>query len=365
MSIKQIIGAIFIGLAALFLTDRFLNLTRITPPILKYYDETYGALNVPGIRYMKSREGFFLGTTNYDGRFRENYPKRKKDKNTLRIILVGDSFVEGIDVLSRNHFASIMEQKISAALNCTVEILDFGRGNCTIQPSSYYYLNYIKKEYDANLVLFFTEARDIEPITDFPSTSFVYNESTKQLEASKDWNQSSDYKLTKKLDDIKVLPLLNASGLFRLTYRARSGLQMYGFWPKILGKFYGEVQPQTYDRVETDKAMSKTSEKIFDTLSKQTDPPVWFVIRNFPFESKSLEKYMDSVQYDYISLKDTLDFKQIRNTEDDAYYFKTTGLYGGHWNHLGHKAVGNFLSNRIINGIKNGTIKPYNFNYVR
>lgn len=357
MNIRKIVVAVVcFGLTSLAL-DRYLNLTRITPPILKYYNDEFGALNTPNIEYLKVKEGLFLGRTNYDGRFRENYPKRRTDPRAVRIILVGDSFVEGIDVFSRNHFAAIMEKTLSARLGRNVEILDFGRGNCTIQPSSYYYINHIKKEYDADLVLFFTEARDLEEVTIYPSTAFVYDPATGGLRASYLWRESPDYRLTRKLQDLGILGALNGSGWFRLAYRARSGIEMYGFLPKVLGKFYGEVPAQNYDRTEMNQAASMTTQKIFDTLSKESAPPVWFVVRNFPLESKHLERYMDSLGFRYIDLADTLDFKTIRGTKDDAYFFKTTGAYGGHWNHLGHKAVGAFLSDRILKEMRQGRIK--------
>lgn len=361
MYTRQFFSSFFILALTICLLDLYLNLTKTTPPILKYYNETFGALNVPNIKYLKSKEGFFIGSTNYDGRFRETYPKRKIQKNSFRIILVGDSFVEGIDVLSRNHFANYMEQILEKKLMCKVEVLNFGRGNCTLQPSSYYYLNYIKKEYDADIVLFFTEARDVEEASNFPSTSFIYNNSKKRLEESKIWEQSKDYQITKALNDFGLLAPFSRSGWFRLAYRSKSGIEMYGFFSKIFGKFYGEVKLQTYQRTPITKEVSKTSAMIFDSLSKEVFPPITFVIRNFPLESENLEKYMDSMKYRFISLKDTLDFKTIRNTSDDAYYFKTTNLYGGHWNHLGHKAVGYFLSNRIVNEIQSGKLKQKKF----
>jgi hypothetical protein len=354
---KKITGALLVMLITAFVLDRYLNLTRITPPVLKYYNSKYGALNTPNINYMKSREGLFLGTTNYDGRFRENYPKRKTDSNTLRIILIGDSFVEGIDVYGRNHFAAIIEELVSKELNRKVEVLNFGKGNCTLQPSAYYYMDYIKKEYDADLTLFFTEVRDLVSGTDFPSTAYDYDEKTGHLYINDSWTQSTDYKLTQKLDEFHLLKPLNESGFFRLAYRTRGGLEMYGFLPRVFGKFYGEIPPQTYEHSIVNSEMSKSSELVFDTLAKEKSPPVIFVVRNFPFESTFLENYMGLKKYNYISLKDTLDFKIIRNTNDDAYFFKTTGLYGGHWNHLGHKAVGNFLANRIVGIIRNGSIK--------
>jgi hypothetical protein len=347
MKITSILITIGIFLATVICLDRFMNYARVTPPILKYYNKEYGALNVPNIEYLKTKEGLYLGQTNYDGRFRENYPKKRIDSTTFRIILVGDSFVEGIDVLSRNHFAVYMEEILSKKLGRKVEVLNFGRGNCTLQPSAYYYINYIRKEYDADLVLLFTEARDVEEVSDYPSTSFVYNKTNRQLEANNDWQYSSDYQLVQKLEQIGALGFLNGSGWFRLAYRAKAGIFMYGFWPKVLGKFYGEVATQTYNRDPVKLQISQTTKAIYDTLVRADGPPLWLVLRNFPLESDRLKAYLDSMHYNVIDLADTLDGKLIKGTKDDAYYFKTTGLYGGHWNHLGHRAVGHFLSDRI------------------
>lgn len=348
-------GAVF--LTAMLSLDRYLCLARVTPPILKYYNDEFGSLNNPNIKYLKVKESFFMGETNYDGRFRENYPKRRTDSKTLRIILVGDSFVEGIDVFSRNHFAALMEREMSSRLGRKVEILNFGRGNCTLQPSSFYYFNYIKKEYDADLVLLFTESRDLEATTDFPSSSFIYDTVSGGLVESALWKESTDYKLTKMLDRFGLLKVLNESGWFRLAYRTRSGISMYGLLPKLFGKFYGEVKGQTYDLIEVkDSFVSKTTEKIFDTLSRETLPPVWFVLRNFPLESRGMHEYMMNKGFNFIDLTDTLDHKIIRGTQVDAYYFKTTATYGGHWNYEGHIAVGHFLSNRLVSMIQSGRI---------
>lgn len=356
MSPKNLFVAFCLFLATVVGLDRFMNLARVTPPILKYYHKEYGALNVPNMQYLKSKEGLFLGTTNYDGRFRENYPKRRTDSSEYRIILVGDSFVEGIDVMSRNHFAAYMESLLSASLGRKVQVLNFGRGNCTLQPSAYYYVDYIRKEYDADLVLFFTEARDIVEVSDYPSTAFVYNPAIGGLEASKNWQNSGDYKLVQQLEKMKVLEFLNGSGWFRMAYRAKAGISMYGYLPKIFGKFYGEVPTQTYDRDPLRMAISETTKEIYDTLVKADGPQLWFVLRNFPLESQRLKGYLDSMNYPVIDLADTLDVKTIKGTNDDAYYFKTTGLYGGHWNHLGHKAVGNFLAGRILREIRHKRI---------
>jgi hypothetical protein len=332
--------------------DFFMKQVRITPPILKYYDDEFGSLNRPAISYLKSTQGFFMGNTNYDGRFREAYAKRKKDKQTLRILLVGDSFVEGIDVLSRNHFAQYMEDTLKSILGTNVEILNFGRGNCILHASSFYFTNYIQREYDADLILYFTEFRDILPSGDYPSTSFALRESDETLVADRRWQNSAEYRLHKKLSSIPVIRYYEDIAACRLAYRAWSGVKTRGFLSMTLGKFYPGVPPQDYSYTKYDVPVSTLSEKMYDSIMHYDKGQVVFVVRNLPVDASVVKEYFQEKHYPFIDLNDILDKEIIKGTNTNAYYFKATQSYGGHWNHEGHKAVGNFLANRISKDLK-------------
>jgi hypothetical protein len=333
--------------ATLLFFDFFMKEVRITPPILKYYNGEFGSLNRPWIDYLKSIQGFFIGKTNYDGRFRENYPKRKTNKSTLRIALVGDSFVEGIDVLSRNHFAQYMEDSLKKIFKTNIEILNFGRGNCTLHASSFYFVNYIQKEYDADLVLYFTEFRDILPTGSYPSTSFKFNAPDSSLVPDYSWQNSSEYKLHQKLISLSLLKYYEDIAACRLAYRAWSGFQTRGFWPMTLGKFYGKVKEQEYTYTKYDVPVSVLTKKIYDSIMQYDRGQVIFVVRNLPTDASIVKEYFKKKNYPFIDLNDALDKELIKGTTINAYYFKSTQSYGGHWNHEGHKAVGYFLSNRI------------------
>jgi hypothetical protein len=338
--------------------EGFLKETRIAPPTLKYYNKDYGSLNRPDIDYFKSVEGFYIGKTNYDGRFRENYPKRKKDKKTLRILLVGDSFVEGIDVFSHNHFARYMEEILGKRLHRNVEILDFGRGNCSIQASSYFFINYIAKEYDGDIVLYFTEARDIYPTTEFPSTSYVLD-SSNNLAASYNWMQTPEYKIHRVLSSNAVLKKYDESAYFRLLYRAVARIKISGMKVLTFGKFAGEAPEQDYSAYGIFANMSLLTQKIYDTIYKYNSGQVIFVVRNKPLWAPAIVDTMESKNYKYINLSDTFNDYFIKNTAVNAYYFKASNAYGGHWNNEGHKAVGAFLSNKILSQLDSYHMPDY------
>lgn len=354
---------LFIGttLITLIFFEIFLKGTRITPPTAKYFNEIFGALNRPNIDYMKCKEGLYLGKTNYDGRFRENYSMRKKDKKTLRIGLIGDSFVEGIDVFSRDHFAQIMEDKLKKQLHCNVEILDFGRGNCTITNSSFYFVNHIIPNYDLDLILYFTEYRDIFVETGYPSASYILNDSTGVLETSNSWRKTPEYSIHKKLTALPVLKYYEDIAFTRLAYRTYSGVKQMGFALQTFGKFVGEPSFQTYQYEKKEGEVSATTKKVFEKIMQYSNGQVLFVVRHLPFDAQVVQDYFEEKRYPYIDLRDTFAQQLIKGTQTNAHFFKTTQSFGGHWNHEGHIAVGNFLANRVYQNL--GQYKMPNYQH--
>lgn len=338
---------------SLLFFEIYLRYTRITSPVLKYFDHEYGSLNRPNIHYMKSVEGYFVGNTNYAGRFRESYLPSKNSKDILRILLLGDSFVEGLDVLGVNHFATLLELKLTKKLNRKVEILNFGRGNCTLYASSYYYINHIAKEYDADMILYFVEQRDIKGQDNYPSTTFTLD-SAYNLKPDYSWKNRIDYKIDLKLKSFSLFSGYEKSVYPSLVYRAFAGIKMYGFLPTTFGKFAGNIPEQNYNQRKSLYNISILSATIFDTLPKvKPNAKFIYVVRNFPDVSDKLVTYIRSRNYNMIDLSDTLNSFYIKETNINAYYFKATNSYGGHWNHEGHKAIASFLSNRILKEFSN------------
>ncbi len=352
-------GFIFVSLGI----EAFLKLSRITPPTLKYYNKTYGSLNRANIDYFKSVEGLYIGSTNYDGRFRESYPKRKSDKKTLRIMLMGDSFVEGIDVFSHNHFAQYLENLLSKRLNRKVEVLNFGRGNCLLAPSSYYFTSYVSHEYDADIVLYFTEYRDIfYPSTtmSYPSTYYSFD-SNKKLVPFFSWQSTPEYKLHTKLISNPILKHYESSAYFRLLYRAMARVKISGLSYLTFGKFSGEKAPeQSYATSSaSEEPLSDVTKKIYDSLASYPGGQTIFVVRDKPMPAPCIKKYFAEKAYENIHLSDTFNDFYIKNTNINAYYFKASAAYGGHWNNQGHEAVGYFLTNRLARDLEKYKMPNY------
>jgi hypothetical protein len=345
-----------------FAMELFLRKSRIASPILKYYNETFGSLNRSNIDYYKTKEGLYIGNTNYDGRFGENYPKRKEKKSTLRIGLIGDSFVEGIDVFSRNHFSKVIEQRLSKHYSTDVQVLNFGRGNCTLHASSYYFENYIKEEYDLDIILYFAEGRDIFEVNEYPSTTYTLNDED-SLVPSYEWSEATQFKMHKKISEFDITHGYDQLSLFSLFFRAMSGVRMRGFNKLTFGKFAGEIETQDYNFSELpDVQISNLSAKIIQKLYPYNLGKMFFVVRGFPIDASALKSYFDSQNIEYFDLIDTFDGYNIRNTDINAYYFEASQSYGGHWNHRGHRAVGHYLSDRIIQKVEISELPNFTLN---
>jgi hypothetical protein len=209
----------------------------------------------------------------------------------------------------------------------------------------------VQKEYDIDLVLYFTEFRDILATNEYPSTSFKLDEKTGKLEDNFSWQNTAEYRLHKKLTGMPLVKYYEDIAATRLAYRAWSGLKTRGFLPMTLGKFYGSIPEQDYSYTKYDVPISELSKKVYDTLETYPNGQMLFVVRNLPTDAYMVKDYFKGKNYPFIDLNDTLDQQLIRGTGINAHFFKTTQSYGGHWNHEGHKAVGHFLANRVARDI--------------
>ena len=110
-------------------------------------------------RLIKFNEGFYIGQTNKYGYYGPDYDTIK-DKETLRIALIGDSYVEGHQVFDRNHFRFLLEKKLKDSLNRKVEVLNFGMSGFNLNDNYCYYNNFVKS-FNPNLTLLFVSDEDL------------------------------------------------------------------------------------------------------------------------------------------------------------------------------------------------------------
>ena len=105
----------------------FLRLAKIEYPIFQQHDYVAGFSLRPYASGHWSKEGNAFVKINSDG-LRDIEHSYSKDKNTLRIVVLGDSFAEARSVNLENTFWHLMEKKLKNCknINKNIEVINFG-----------------------------------------------------------------------------------------------------------------------------------------------------------------------------------------------------------------------------------------------
>ena len=144
---------------SLIILDLYLNVAEVITPNATHYDTKIGVITKQNKNVIGFNEGFFVGRTNNYGYWGPGYPQAKKN-GVIRIALIGDSYIEGLQMFDRDHLRSIIENKLSAKLNTKVEVLKFGFSGFNLENEYCYYMEFIKK-FHPDLTLFFIKNPDV------------------------------------------------------------------------------------------------------------------------------------------------------------------------------------------------------------
>jgi hypothetical protein len=115
-------------IVALILCEVGLRLAGIEYPFFYDYDPVVGVRLRPGIKGYYLKEGGGYVSINSDG-LRDREHALKKPPNTIRIAVLGDSFVEAMQVNQQEAFWSIMAKELQKCENLrgrNIEVIDFG-----------------------------------------------------------------------------------------------------------------------------------------------------------------------------------------------------------------------------------------------
>ena len=133
--------------------DVFLQAAEIQTTMETTINDDYGPAYVAGKKVARFNEGFYIGKVNEMGHYgpARSYEKSADEK---RIVLMGDSFVMGITVFERDHFASLLEKDLDGDSDDTVQVLNFGRPDFNFW-NMYQYHHDFASRWDHDLTLFF------------------------------------------------------------------------------------------------------------------------------------------------------------------------------------------------------------------
>ncbi|HKI79750.1 MAG TPA: SGNH/GDSL hydrolase family protein [Ignavibacteriaceae bacterium] len=341
--IKKIIRTIFFLFIIVVFFELFLRFTEISLPSYVYDSPKFGRIQKPGADYFSILgEGFGMGKVNKFGYLGPAYPKNK-DKEVIRIALVGDSYVEGNYLFDRQHYRYLLEKKLSMLIDKKVEVLNFGVGGYNLRDI---YINFKKRvlEYNPNIVIIFIREGNFLQKDANPGPNLELKNGSLKIEYK--YKNTKQYKLRM---EFQLLREYSIGNLIKETYEEYSR-KNYG--KLLFGKLYSIFHPSNNlasNNSDSSNVIDKyysINKVILEKLSEYNNSP----IKIFIAKSNNYPVYYDNLISKYhlstIDL-DSLLYKYSKGTEI-LNYWKASGETG-HWNHKAQRIIGNYLANYIYN----------------
>jgi hypothetical protein len=296
----------------------------------------WGKILRPNLKLTYFNEGFYMGGVNKYGYLGAGYPQERHG-NSIRIVLFGDSFIEGFQLFDRYHFRSILERDLSVKISKKVEILNFGRSGFNLVDMYRYKLDFADK-YEPDLCLFFIGIGDLlgESHQVLMPSLYLKDDSLKVNREFVKNKVYRNYKYTEIFRNNSVF-LRILDNCFELVKR-KKGAQI------VLGKFYflvGEKStkdPRSYEISFSD--LDDISKFILKEIAQ--DKSIYLVLR--PDIPSHLYKEMLDLRLKMIKLEVPL--QELFQKGIDPGFWKVSNRYG-HWNHAAHRYVGEYLAEII------------------
>ncbi len=170
-------------------------------------DTLLGWRFVPGSSYWHDKENDHptTGTINSWG-WRDREWTLAKSPNTIRVAVLGDSYVEAIQVESDSTFPRIAEQIMHARYSTTSEWMNFGRSSCT-QTEEWLILQHDAAQFspDVVIVVFFpvNDVSDVSPELTNESRPFFMLDDNGALTLDTRFAHSREYRIREFVDPLK------------------------------------------------------------------------------------------------------------------------------------------------------------------
>ena len=341
--LKQLFLFIFSFLCVLTLEEIYIKNAKISEvSFAEYYDDIGKGLAPPDT-YVFFNEGFGIRPTNAS-RFIGADVNLKKEENTIRIALIGDSYIEALHVFERHYFGNIAQNILNKKFsqkNIKIEILNFGRSSFNI-GNMYAYQRLLIDKFNPDYTLYFLSQSDLICDYSFPPLLPITTLENNTLKTSVNFNKEdfNIYQKTKYLTQNFVF--------FNILNFCRKKIKYNETLPIILGKFYSNtanVDESIKSNVQEFYEIDSITREIVNSMDSRT------IIINrgnykLPIEFKNL--CLDN-NLPYIELSPT--FEVLKNSGIIFDKWNATNQFG-HWQHSTHKAIGVEIANEMSNIIQ-------------
>ncbi|MEP6687657.1 MAG: SGNH/GDSL hydrolase family protein [Gemmatimonadales bacterium] len=360
---------------SLLLCELLLRLVGIEYPVYVWTDPLRGIAHIPGSRGGGVRDGRHWIEINHDGMRGPDIPL-EHPPGTLRIALLGDSFIEAFEVAFDSTVGQVLARRLSALRGAPVEVLNFGVGGYGTTQELLTLRAQVWK-YTPDLVLLaVTTGNDItdnyRPLSqDSYRPYYVYRGQELVLDTS--FLESQAYR-SRAVWTRRLLGVVRGSSLVQLINRVRhasrrSGRQQQNMGGSIQGDELGlrdEVQlpPATADwreawrvtegvlRMMRDECRGRHTPFALVTLTRGTQ------VTPVPAQKASTLRQLgvpdlyyperrlaDFGRHEGISVLNLAPTMAVEAEQRQVYFHALGDSLGiGHWNSAGHRAAGNRIA---------------------
>ncbi|MEM6631995.1 MAG: hypothetical protein AAF694_20130 [Bacteroidota bacterium] len=335
----------------LFVCELFIRTAHIANVSSTEVYEEIGRGRRKNLRYVYFNEGFGIGQYNKFGYIGEPHPF-EKPANTIRVALMGDSYVESLQVFERDYFGNIAESILKDQYPQTqIELLNFGRGNSDIGDLYVLHTNFASR-FNPDYVVYMLAEADLTPryldpvrpktILDGDSLVIFQDFANSELET---------YQKTKFL--------IHNSAFLNMLNTCRKKSKTVPIAATLLDKVYTWIYP-SYEAPGEDSAQSPllALNPVTDSILASLNPSqVVFVNRtDQPLPQVFVDKCTAQGFY-YHDL--SMPLNQMKESGIHPVKWKISGQTG-HWNHAAHKVVGRDMA-KVIGSLleKNKRISLY------
>ena len=369
-----------------------LSIAQINTKSYDRYIPGKGTTYVPGAYYRHTKEGFSEGYINSHG-FRDYERSYEKPADSFRILVLGDSYVEALQVALENAFPALLEKKLNETSTATkFEVINLGQSGFGTADAYMRYLNFGVKYTPDMVILAFLTGNDMQDNLKFldrenPRFYFVFDDQhrlvlDRSLMVQYERNLNFSRRVFQFIKRNSYLASLISERFYLLRLQIRDrylrrsllGGQQSGSKPKI-----DEFSPlniylpnqsnhwrQAFDVTKgllckfRDTVEANGSQFLLVTLSnaEQVHPELQQQIRNeyetdFDFDQpdRLLEEFAKRKSIFHLKLMPVFREYHLRTGN---YLHGFDGGKGGHWNENGHRLA----AEKIVEFLKKSDLLP-------
>jgi hypothetical protein len=335
--IISVLQFIVVSVITLVFYELYFGLTEISEPSHYQLDEKLGYVLEPSEHVMLIEEGMYIGGSNKFGYWAKAYAP-ERTPNSLRIALMGSSYVAGLQLPEKFHFRAIMEDKLQKISDEKIEVLNFGKSGQHFDRVLISYNEHVK-QYNPDIVLVFvTSGTFLTRESEIGPEFYVENDS---LKIDYTFNKSPQYNFLKSTEFFRSYALYSLVQKCWALYRKGETNKilfdkLYNLFkkdnPNNPGNNDNSVEDNYY---EVNKAILKS----FSEVNKSSNTEVIIVeMENIPDRYKEL---IEEYNLPKIELYTYLD--KLQESGHKLNYWKATNQLG-HWNHEAQVFVGEYLA---------------------